>query len=799
MKNNWYKLWHFCNKSTTAAYKFLFQKTILRKRKWQIAMLPIVSFCIYLLYPLHENIFVDDYSQIIKDENGEILRIFLNSNDQWCFPSPDNQDIPEKLKTSVIYYEDEYFRWHLGVNPISVGRAAIQNVKNNRIVSGASTITMQLARLMQPKERSFTNKIAEIFLAVKLELYYSKNEILQLYLNHAPYGGNIRGYQAASLRYFQKMPNQLSWAQSASLAVLPNAPGIVSPSANKKLLLTKRNLLLKKLLDKTVIDSATYSLAINEPIPQKAYPFSITAPHLTQKIQSQYGNRNIVETTINKKIQTHIEYLCRHHSAYLKRLGIKNCAALVIETKTGKIKSYVGSANFFDYKSQGQVDGVMAPRSSGSVLKPFLYALCMDEGIIIPQTLIKDVPSYFDAFSPKNADFKYDGVVTASEALVRSLNIPAVRLLNTYGVYSFYTFLKNAGLSTLFRSAEDYGLPLIIGGAEVNMKDMAKLFQGLGNQGVFIEPYFLKSDSINQQNTTAQLISPGACYLTLEALKNLKRPGAEYYWQQFQDQKPIAWKTGTSYGQKDAWAIGVTPQWTIAIWAGNFDGEGNPNLSGAGSAGPLLFDIVNYLDVDPQHPWFEFEEYDFQQAIICKETGFVTGPYCDHRDTTWVPANMKSLKLCPYHKNVYVDKSEHHTVCSYCWDNDHHSKHYLVFPAEVNTELRKRGHLAQILPSHNSKCKKIAADHPLYIEYPRDSARVWIPRDFNGEYQKLVVKIAHNNFEKNIFWYLDDIYLGETKQKNNLAITVNNGWHNITVKDQDGYIETACFYVKAKE
>ncbi len=779
-------------------YSKIKQLRLLQKRKWQVSLILILIFVIYILIPLPSKIFPDDYSQVIHDSKGDILRVFLNKKQQWCFPDDNTINIPDKLKIAVINYEDEYFRWHPGVNPVSVIRAAKQNIKNKRIVSGASTLTMQLARMIKQNERTFINKIKEMFLAVKLEVYYSKDDILRLYLNHAPYGGNIRGYRAASLRYFRKNPEELSWAQAASLAVLPNAPGNVSPAVNKDILRKKRNQLLKKLLDNEEIDNATYKLAIDEPLPRRVYPFRITAHHLTRKIHNRY-RQNTVNTTINSKIQRQIEFLCRHHTASLKRQGISNCAVILLDTETSAIKAYVGSADFFDSNSQGQVDGVIAQRSSGSVLKPFLYALAMDEGIILPNTLIKDVPSYYEAFSPKNADKKYNGIVRSKEALVRSLNIPAVRLLNMYGVYSFYSFLKDAGVSTLFRTADDYGLPIILGGAEVTVKDMAMLYQGLGNGGVFTQPYYLKKDSTNINNNTNQLISDGACYLTLNMLKELKRPGAEYYWQQYSSQKPIAWKTGTSYGHKDAWAVGVTPKWTIAVWAGNFDGEGNPNISGASSAGTLLFDIVNYLGTDPDKIWFPFAEYDFKKIKICKATGFIAGEYCDDTEEVWAPANMKSMRMCPYHKNIHLDSAGKHQVCSYCWDSNHTSKHYLIYPADVNYELKKRGHIPVVIPTHNRECSMIGNNKPMRIIYPRDSAKVWIPRDFNGDFQKLVVKVAHNNPDKRLFWYLDDIYLGITTDKSRYAISVNKGWHDIIIKDEDGYTEQVRFYVNIRK
>jgi penicillin-binding protein 1C len=527
-------------------------------------------FLVYILIPLPSPLLEENYSLIVNDEDGNYLRVFLNEDEQWCFPPSDSVHIPDKLKKAVICFEDNYFYWHPGINPVSVIRASYQNVSRGKIVSGASTITMQVARLAKKKPRTYFNKFLEMLLALKIEFYYSKEEILKIYLDHAPFGGNIKGYRAAAERYFEKTPSELSWAEAAALAVLPNSPGIVNLSYGKDLLKQKRDRLLKKLHENGELDESAYKLALLEPIISRVYPFRILAPHLTQEIYNNTTEGTFVSTTINKDIQQYVELIAKEHSRYLKREGINNCAALIMETKTGKIKAYVGSQDYFESEAQGMVNGVTAARSSGSILKPFLYALSMDEGIIIPQTLIKDVRTYFDSFSPQNADEKFNGVVPAKEALIRSLNIPAVRLLNTYGIYRFYSFLKNAGISTLFRPADDYGLPLIIGGAEVNMIDMAMLYSGLAHSGMFSKPYFLIEDSSKSSVSTIQLISPGSCLLVLDMLKELKRPGAEYYWEKYQNQRPIAWKTGTSYGGKDAWAVGVSPEWTIAVWVGNF-------------------------------------------------------------------------------------------------------------------------------------------------------------------------------------------------------------------------------------
>ena len=758
----------------------------------------LILFILYLIIPLPSPLFKTDYSRVVTDENGEYLRVFLNSNEQWIFPPSETDRIPEKLKIAVINYEDSYFKWHWGFNPVSIVRAAYQNISEGKIVSGASTITMQVARLMNPKPRTIINKILEILLAVKIEFHYSKDNILKAYLGHAPFGGNIRGYKAAALKYFQKSPKGLSWAEAAALAVLPNAPGLVTPFSRNKLLRQKRDKLLKKLYKHKIIDHSTYKLSLLEPIISKVYPFQITAPQFTERAINQNKKDFLIKTTLNIELQQYLEFMVKQYSSELQRQGIKNCAAIVLETKTGKVKAYIGSQDYFDIKNQGMIDGIIANRSSGSVLKPFLYALSIDDGIVIPQTLIKDIPSYFNGYSPQNFDSEFSGIISSKEALIRSLNVPAVRLLNTYGIFKFYSFLKAAGLTTLFRSAEDYGLPLIIGGAEVNLFDMTMLFRGLANGGVFQKSYFIEKDSLKNRSKTSQLISPGACYLTLKMLKDLRRPGTDNFWRRFQNQKPIAWKTGTSYGAKDAWAIGVSPKWTIGVWAGNFDAEPNSNLTGVGSAAPLLFEIFNYLTADEQNKWFEKADIDFKSVTICKETGFLAGPYCDEKENVDVPFNMAPLKICPYHKNIFIDPKTGYEVCSYCWGKNHLEKHVLVFPSDVNYYLRKRGQIVETIPPHNPKCTIQTDNNPIDILYPIEMTKILLPREFNGKQEKLIAKVAANRQNDKIFWYIDNTYLGTTQSRHEKSIALSKGWHHLSVIDEDGFSDKVRFFVNVK-
>ncbi len=766
---------------------------MISRRKVSLALLPGGLALLLFLAPPGPP-FAPDYSTLVVDEDGHLLRAFLNQRQQWCFPPRAEQPIPVALKTSVLHFEDRNFYHHIGLNPASLIRALYQNIAAGRIVSGASTLTMQVTRLARPKERTYFNKALEILQALRLELYYSKEEILRLYLDHAPYGGNIVGYRAASLRYFQKGPEHLTWGEAATLAVLPNAPGLVSPQANPERLRHKRDRLLHRLRNAGEIDASTCALALLEPVPTGAHSPPLLAPHLAQLLKDQQPESSgIIRTTLRHDLQQKMAELVARHLELLRPQGIRNGAALLVETGSAKVRAYVGSQDFFDDGAQGQVDGVRAWRSSGSLLKPFLYALSMDAGVALPQTLLRDVPTHYGTFSPSNADEKFSGLVALEEALIRSLNVPAVRLLHGHGLYSFYRFLKNAGLKTLFRTADDYGLPLIIGGAEVNLWDMATLFRGLGAGGRFAPLYCLADDPVDPA-AGASLISPGASYLTLNVLRQLQRPGSEYYWQQYQNARTLAWKTGTSYGQRDAWAVGVNPQWTMAVWVGNFDGKSNTNLSGARTAAPLLFDIFNTLSQDASHSWFAAPEWDLAAVELCDRSGFAAGPHCPQPIFAAAPYRMPPLPLCPYHRSLYVNAEETQQVCSLCWETGAYQRvQRLVFPADIVQQLRRRGQLWQ-LPPHRPSCRARTEDQPLKILYPQSNARLRLARDFGGRAQQVVLRAAHSDKSRILYWYLDHDFLGTTTDQHTRPAQLEKGWHTLEIVDGNGNRARTRFY-----
>ncbi|HET8861058.1 penicillin-binding protein 1C [Marivirga sp.] len=752
---------------------------------WQWILIFFISIAIlYFSIPPEKPYFQVDYSTVVKSDEGSLLHVFLNENEQWFLP-PDTSAISRKLEAAVLLYEDQNFHSHFGIDIGAIFRAAYQNLKAGRIVSGASTLPMQVARLRYQNDRNLFYKVLEAFEAVKIDFHFSKEEILRMYLQHAPYGGNVIGYQTAAHKFFGKQINSLTWSEAATLAVLPNSPGLIYPSKTNDGLRRKKNALLEKLFKNDYINAITYDLSVLEPVPDKFITFESSAPHAASFLKNEYPAQKTFHTTINKSIQDKANYIAQKYEALFAADGIRSLSFLIADTKTGEIKAYVGSPDFYNQSHKGQVDGVMAHRSSGSILKPFLYALSMDEGLILPETFIRDLPTYFDGFSPNNASEDFLGVVTAKEALVKSLNIPAVRLLNAYGLFQFYSFLKEAGVRNLFRSADEYGLPLILGGAEVSLWDMVKLYRGLASEGEFSDNIILKNTD-TKQSRGAQLISNGSAHLTLEILKDLKRPGSEFFWQKFSNARDFAWKTGTSYGHKDAWAVGLNPDYTIAVWVGNFDGESNKNLSGAHSAGPILFDLLEALPTRSKE-WFSFNEMDFREMKICTISGFRASDDCPETEVTNAPYAMKSMKSCEYHQTKFLNSQLDLQTCSACWNGlGAIPTKLLEYPPDIAYYLRRKGAFIESIPPHNPECHRYRAEESSKIIYPNMDAKLFLPVDFNGELQEVICKVGHTSSVKKVYWYLNEVFLGETERQHKMAVHFNSGWNELKIVDDLG-------------
>lgn len=740
-------------------------------------------------------LFKDPTATVITSAKNKLLGAQIADDGQWRFPQ--NNSVPEKFKTCIIQFEDEYFYKHPGFNPVSIFKALRDNLKSGDIKRGGSTLTQQVIRLSRKNQkRTYFEKFIEIILATRLELRESKDQILAYYSSNAPFGGNVVGLDAASWRYFNRSPNELSWAESATLAVLPNAPSLIYPGKNHERLLKKRNTLLKKLFQNKVIDSLTYSLSIAESLTQKPYPLPQIAPHLLQKVAQSYNGKRI-QTTIDMRLQKRVNQIIKTHYNQLSQNEIFNASVLILDVKTRRVLAYVGNTPT-DKAHQKDVDIIDKPRSTGSILKPFLFAAMLDAGDLLPNTLVADVPTQFGSYNPENYNKTYDGAVPASKALSRSLNVPAVRMLQEFGLDRFYHYLKTLHLKDLKYNANHYGLSLILGGAESNLWDLCKSYAALSStlnhfsetsseyySNEFCEPTFLDSETMDFGKKTADktLFDAASIYLTYESLKEVNRPEGNESWEFFDGSKQIAWKTGTSFGFRDAWAIGTTKDYVVGVWVGNADGEGRPGLVGVQAAAPLLFDVFDLL---PNSNWFSKPYDEMQEIEICKKSGYRASPNCKEVENKFIQTSGLKTKPCPYHILIHLDKNEQFQVNSSCEDiNNIKHKSWFVLPPLMAYYYKTKNPFYKPLPKFRGDCLGGTAITMQFI-YPKENNTVFLPKDFNGQTNDLVLRIAHSKPESTIFWYVDETYVGSTKDIHELAIIPKQGKHLITVVDEFG-------------
>lgn len=730
------------------------------------------------------------YSTVVTDRNEELLGARIASDGQWRFP-PRNTT-PEKIKECLITFEDKHFYHHWGVNPFAIGRAFYQNVKNKRIVSGGSTLTMQTIRLARNESRTFREKLIEMIWATRLEFRASKEEILSMYISHAPFGGNVVGLDAAAWRYFGHSADDLSWAESAMLAVLPNAPAMIHLSKGRKTLLDKRNRLLKQLLEKKTIDSSTYELAISEPLPDEPHALPQIAPYLVSRFY-QERNGEYSRSTINKGIQTQVEDLAERWSNEFGRSDIRNLAILVIDIPSNQVVAYCGNVHFDRKQGGNQVDVIQAPRSTGSILKPFLYYAMLQEGSLLPDMLLPDVPVNINGFTPQNFSMQFEGAVPASEALARSLNIPAVTMLQRYGVPKFHSFLQQVGLKTINRSSSHYGLSLILGGAEATLWDVTNAYAMMGRSLLQLPQtscsLLLPTSRITESTGPFQ---PGAVWQTFDALKEVNRP-EEIDWKSIPSMQTIAWKTGTSYGFRDAWAVGVTPRYAVGVWVGNATGEGKPGLVGAQTAGPVLFDIFNLL---PSSSWFTRPAGIFVEAEVCRKSGHLKGRFCDETDTLLVlPAGLRT-EACPYHHLVTLSADESQRIYENCANTEPTlRKSWFTLPPVWEWYYKQHHPEYKPLPPFKAGCGEDTFQ-PMQFIYPPMNARIKLPKQLDGSKGFLTVELAHNNPNATVFWHLDETYQAQTQDFHKISLQPAAGKHSLTAVDGEGNTISTTFFVE---
>ena len=860
-------------------------------------------------------------SQIVLDRNGEWLRAFLADDGMWRFSrqlsviSYQSQEVFDKPDTSLTensyreantttdnYFlhqamltsEDRWFYYHYGINPVSIATALYDNLKAGEVVRGGSTITMQLARLMEPKARNIPNKLIEMFRALQLEHTYSKSEILTFYFNMLPYGGNIVGTAAASRFYFNKPQHALSLGEAALLAAIPNAPERLRPDRFPENARKAREKVLNRLLARRQISEQQWQEATQEPIPRKRYPLPFKAPHLSRMLVKEnrshakpYPSTRLphlqrhewmgktdgrIYTTIDARVQ---ETAVRILSEYLeaeRKLSLRGShststgAIIVMDTQNRHVLAMVGSHDFFDREALGQVNGTLAPRSPGSALKPFVYALAMEQGLITPETLLFDVPITYAGYEPVNYNGKYNGYVTARQALARSLNVPAVnlnaRLKNRtsnstpiqhskarVGGSTLHAFLKQAGISTL-APAQKYGLSMVLGGCEVNLLELTTLYVGLANMGEFgsyqltlprnsHQPSAISSQQegvTSPENQSSQhLLRKETSFIITEMLTDsqlptntVKNPEA---FERTMNLPKIAWKTGTSYGHRDAWCIGYSPTLTIGVWLGNFDGKGAPMLSGAEAATPILFALFTALTGQDTHRWFTKPE-QLKTRQVCALSGAPVSSHCPvHKDDVYIPG-ISSVAVCTIHKRIYVNEATGYSLCSHCRKNssqrsavssrrgevtsplqgfrkpkaeshfttdtslkDAQAQIFEEWPANAATWLAENGFAVPVLPKHNPLCTGTIAGNAPIILSPAEDTIYYIREGVPLENQKIRLIASASSRTQDLFWFLDGELIFQGNAAEQYWLTPTKGKHVLTCVDAEGRSATRPLHI----
>lgn len=753
------------------------QKTFIKKATIPFGCFIIALFLLDFLFPFKPKV---QYSTLITASDGGVLHAFLSPDDKWRLYT-NITEITPLLQKTLIHKEDQYFYYHPGINPFAMLRAAGRNIFSGKRTSGASTITMQVVRLLEPKKRTYLNKLTESFRAMQLELHYSKEEILQLYLNLVPYGGNIEGIKAASLFYFGKTPQLLSLAEITALTIVPNRPSSLRPGTRNDALKTARNQWLTRFGNENLFDKNTIQDAIAEPLTVKRLTAPKQAPHLSLRLKKDFPDQPVINTTIKIQTQKQIEEQVKNYVDRLQSMNIHNAAVLVINNETMAVEAYVGSADFNNPYDGGQVDGIRAIRSPGSTLKPILYATAFDKGIITPKTVLNDVPTNFSGYEPENFDQHFNGQVTAEFALANSLNIPAVKILKEVSTRVLIDKLKKADFQTIRKHSKDLGLSMILGGCGVTLEELTRLFAAFSNEGELKQIRYTTETQVSKKGE--QLVSKEATFLLNNILTQVTRPDLPTNFDNTYHLPKIAWKTGTSYGKRDAWSIGYNRKYTIGVWVGNFSGEGVPELSGANTATPLLFSIFNALDYNATNSWYQMPE-NVSLRKICAVSGDIPADFCDHQITDYFIMGVSPYRKCQHLRCVFTDDDGRISYCTYCLpESGFVKKTYPNLAPELIAYYESKKIPYQKLPPHNHSCERVFREGVPLIISPNDGSEYFIQ---TNEPQQIQLSCQTGNDVQEVFWYVNDKLVKRSAPHEAVFISPPVGKIKISCSDDKG-------------
>ena len=727
-----------------------------------------------LVFPIPDN---KEFSKEIRAEDGALLTAYLTKEDKWRLKT-NLEDVSQELIKAIIEKEDKWFYWHPGINPYSIIRTLIRNIASGNVEAGASTITMQVARMIEPKKRNYSNKLVEIFRALQLEIIYSKEEILELYLSLLPFGGNIEGVKSASYIYFNRPPDKLSLAQSIMLAVIPNDPNTLRLDRSNNIIENKRNFWIRKFKSEGVFSVSDLNDAIQEPVEKNRFPIPVLAPHFCYYVKENFIG-NILNTTLNLSTQQIAENILLRHVKQVYYKAISNGSVIVIDNKTSSVVAYCGSVDYNDDGSFGQVNGITAIRSPGSTLKAALYAYAFDEGLLTPKKMIADIPTDFHGYQPENYDLKFYGNVSAEFALVNSLNIPAVKLLEEIRASNFISFLENCGFDQIKKQKNKLGLSLILGGCGTNLQQLTNLFTAFARKGNYFPLRFLKSEI---EFNYKQIFSESSAYLIASILSGIDRTDIADL-SNYSKLPKFAWKTGTSYGKRDAWAIGFNPNYTIGVWMGNFNGVGSPSLSGAETAVPVLFDLFNAIDYNSDVKWFS-EPEELYKRSVCVESGLIPSQYCSNITTDFAIKKHSNNNVCDIHKPIYVSNDEQIQYCTGCLPSSGYKKVvYPVYDPELSFWLVQNKSDYKTPPEHNPLCESRFTSEGPKILSPTEDYEYLLEK--NSE-QEIMLLAASDSRVKIHYWYVNDVFIKKCQPGEKVFIKPMKKELKITCLDDHG-------------
>ena len=735
------------------------------------------------IFPLPDQV---EYSTIVTDNKGEVVHAFLTKDEKWRMKTS-LDEISPLLRKTIIEKEDQYFYYHPGVNPLAIGRAMVKNIFRLKRTSGASTITMQVARALEPKRRTYFNKLAEVFRAFELEWKYSKDEILQLYLNLVPYGGNIEGVKSASILYFNKNPDHLSLAEITALSIIPNRPSSLVMGKNNDLIVQERNRWLRKFAADKVFTEKEIQDALSEPLTATRNVVPKLIPHLAWRLKKHGGD--IIATNIEMNTQSKVEKLVENYARSLRLKNIRNAAVVIINNQTHNVVTYIGSSGFYDTLDAGQVNGAAAIRQPGSTLKPLLYGLCMDEGLMTPKAVITDVAVNYDGYAPENYDKQFNGYVTMEYALEHSLNIPAVKGLQMLGKDKLVHKLAACDFRQIKKDQKKLGLSMVLGGCGATLEELTGLYSSFAHEGKYFRPQYVKAvdgalaagETGNKTGYT--VMSPASTFMINEILSKVNRPDFPLNWQSTEHMPKIAWKTGTSYGRRDAWSIGYNKNFTVGIWVGNFSALGIPELSGANVATPLLFKVFNTIDYDSDQEWFT-QPKDCDSRIVCSETGMVPGEHCTNTVTDYFIPLISSTQACNNRQEVMISPDEKLSYCRICMPSaGYKKKWYKTVSAEMQQYYDEHRIAYEKIPVHNPNCEKVFVGGAPAITSPRNGAEYLIS---SKHPEPLQLTCQTGNDISKVYWYINNRFYKTAEAKTKQFFIPEEGPVKISCTDDKG-------------